>query len=468
MINLQTRSTFHTSSWLGELPSDWRFSKFKRHAWFKTGTTPPTDNQANYSEQGFPWLRPEDIIEGRIFAKASKFLSEEGLRYVSVSRGMATVICGIGTIGKIALVKNRFSSNQQLISIDSTFDNYFCYYLCLSARSEFESLSTGNVVRILNTERLGNLEVPVPPLGEQRQIAAYLNRETAKIDKLIAKQKKLIKLLQEKRQAVIGQAVTKGLDPNVKMKDSGVELLGEVPEHWSFGALKRFCKRIVVGIAEAATHAYVDEGVPILRATNVRENKLIGELLFVDPLFSQERNSKRLFKGDVVTVRTGAPGVSAVIPADLDSCQCFTMLITTPSNKWLNPHFTSYFLNSYSAKKYFSLEGWGSAQLNISVPILQNLMIAIPPIAEQLKIVEFIETQNTEIEALMTKVERATRLLVEHRQALITAAVTGKIDVRGLVTDAELVALDAEPEVETTEEDFASDMLEDTYITEEE
>ena len=147
-------------------------------------------------------------------------------------------------------------------------------------------------------------------------------------------------------------------------KDSGVEWLGEIPTHWGSGALKRIAERVVVGIAEAATHAYSDAGIPILRATNIRAGAIIGEILTVDPDYSDGRESKLIKAGDLITVRTGNAGVTALIPPELDCCQCFTMLITTLI-KSVDARFYCYLINSKSTANYFALEGWGTAQINM-------------------------------------------------------------------------------------------------------
>jgi len=128
-----------------------------------------------------------------------------------------------------------------------------------------------------------------------------VDHETARIDALVAKKTRFIELLREKRQALITHAVTKGLDPNVKMKDSGVEWLGEVPEHWDVGVVSRVVTRTVVGIAEAATHAYADSGTPILRSTNIRPYRIVGEILYVNADFADDRDTKLIHAGDLVT-----------------------------------------------------------------------------------------------------------------------------------------------------------------------
>lgn len=230
-----------------------------------------------------------------------------------------------------------------------------------------------------------------------------------------------------------------------KYKDSGVEWLGVIPEHWRRGTLKRISERVVVGIAEAATYAYVDEGVPILRATNIRENKIIGDILKVDTEYSEGRESKLIKAGDLVTVRTGNAGVTALIPEELDQCQCFTMLITTLINQ-VNNHFYCYFINSQLAKSYFSLEGWGTAQINISVPILKELPILIPPPDEQEAIARFLDYKTKQIDDLIAKKEALIEKLDEKRTALISHAVTKGLDPNVPMKDSGIEWLGKIPE----------------------
>jgi len=312
-------------------------------------------------------------------------------------------------------------------------DGRFAQYQMLNR--EFISIVDGSTfgsrMPRASWEFVGSMQVAVPPRSEQTFIADFLDRETAKIDALVAEQHRLMDLLKEKRQAVISHAVTRGLNPQAPTKGSGIEWLGEIPAHWDHASLNRIASRVVVGIAEAATHAYADEGIPILRSTNIRAGRIIGDIFYVEPSFANERGSKRIGAGDLITVRTGNAGVTAIIPPELDGCQCFTMLITTLDDGSLSGYYC-YWMNSLSAQCYFSLEGWGTAQINISVPILKTLPVPIPPTEEQRAIVAHLDIETARIDALITEAHHAIDRLHERRTALISAAVTGRIDVRSL------------------------------------
>jgi type I restriction enzyme S subunit len=312
-------------------------------------------------------------------------------------------------------------------------DGSFLYYLQKSQplRAYYTVTARGVTRYGLSYGGLASSPVLRPPLPEQRAIADFLDGETARVDALVAKQEALIALLQEKRKAVISHAVTKGLNPDAPMKDSGVAWLGEVPAGWDVQPLKRIARRIDVGIAAAAVHAYADSGVPILRSMNVRPNLIGGELIYITDDFAEQNKSKYLFAGDILTVRTGHAGVSAVVPAHLDRSHCFTMLMTTLSVSAI-PEYICQYMNCAPAIAHFQSEGWGAAQPNISVPILQMLSVPVPPIKEQQQIVAYLDHETARIDALIAKAEQFIERLREHRTALIAAAVTGKIDVRTL------------------------------------
>jgi len=295
----------------------------------------------------------------------------------------------------------------------------------------YSAITSGATNQIeLSREGLARMPCIQPPIAEQTAIADFLDHETARIDALIAKQERLTELLLEKRSSVVSGLVTKGLDASRPMKDSGVDWLGSLPAHWRVVPYKYVTSRVDVGIAEAATQAYVPDGVPIVRSTNVRSDGIeLDNLLAITPEFAERNRSKYLRAGDVVTVRTGNPGTSAVVPPELDRAQCFTLLVATPRRD-VDAHFLSHYLNSSPASAYFDQMSWGSAQRNISVPILQEIPVAVPGRDEQIRIVTQINEEVGEIDALISKAQYLAALLAERRTAVITAAVTGEIDVR--------------------------------------
>ncbi|KRW65929.1 restriction endonuclease subunit S [Pseudomonas sp. TTU2014-105ASC] len=428
--------------WLGEVPQHWPVYSLKRTVdgcvnglW---GDEPDGENDiavirvADF-ERSFSTVGLDKLTYRSITPKERQSrLIKSGDLLIEKSGGGEKTLVGcvvLFTHEFDAITSNFVARMRPLAEFDSQF---LCYAFgnLYHGRVNYPSVKQVTGIQNLDAESYLQERFCFPARVEQTQIARFLDHETARIDALIEEQQRLIELLKEKRQAVISHAVTKGLDPTVPMKDSGVEWLGEVPAHWACGALARVADRVVVGIAEAATHAYAEQGVPILRATNIRPGKIIGELLYVNDDFADGLGSKLMRAGDLVTVRTGNAGVTAVVPEDLDGCQCFTMLITTLSKSGDSEYYCL-LLNSHYAKTYFNLEGWGTAQVNISVPILKWLPVPIPPLDEQQEISKYLRGEMLKIDALIDSASEVSGLLSERRSALISAAVTGKIDVRG-------------------------------------
>jgi type I restriction enzyme, S subunit len=426
--------------WLGEVPEHWDVRRLRQIGPLLKGCG---GSKEDVVETGVPCVRYGDLYTTHAYMirQARTCVTEErAADYFPIRLGDVLFAASgedLAEIGRsaVVLVDERACCGGDLVvlrpdvGVVPEFMGYACD--CSVAKSQKASMGRGTTVKHIYPDELKRLLLAVPPLPEQAHIATFLDRETAKIDALIAEQQRLIELLQEKRQAVISHAVTKGLNPDAKMKDSGIEWLGEVPEHWQCASLIRIAERVVVGIAEAATHAYVDDGTPILRSTNIKGGTIAGEVLLIDPAFAAERGSKAIRAGDLVTVRTGNAGATAVVPPELADCQCFTMLVTTLKEGFC-PDFYGFWINSVAAQTYFQLEGWGTAQINISVPILKALPVPMPPKSEQHDIVDYLRGAIAESDALSEAAKSAITLLQERRSALISAAVTGQIDVRGL------------------------------------
>ncbi|WP_077176950.1 restriction endonuclease subunit S [Burkholderia cenocepacia] len=427
------------SQWLGAVPAHWSVKRLR----FVVELNPSKSELAKLPNDTEVSFLPMEAIgdDGSLNLEKTRALQEVETGYTYFRDGdvtvakitpcfengkgalMAGLLGGIG-FGTTELIVARPKSGQA----SAKFLNWIFQSPGFRKQGEAWMYGAGGQKRVPD-DFVRNCLWCFPPFMEQEAISAFLDRETSKIDALIAEQEKLLELLAEKRQATISHAVTRGLNPDAPMKDSGVEWLGEVPEHWGVGGLARIAKRVVVGIAEAATHAYRDDGVPILRSTNIRPGRIEGEILYLAPEFSADRDSKAIEAGDLVTVRTGNAGVTAVVPDNLSPCQCFTMLITTLKGDNLSEYYCLW-MNSEAAMCYFQLEGWGTAQVNISVPILKALPVVMPPLNEQRAIVEFIKNEVDKLDALSRQASNVIGLLKERRSALISAAVTGKIDVR--------------------------------------
>lgn len=287
-------------------------------------------------------------------------------------------------------------------------------------------------------EFMGGLPLAFPPLAEQTAIAAFLDRETGKIDALVEAQRRLIELLKEKRQAVISHAVTKGLDPAAPMKDSGVEWLGEVPAHWEVATIGSVALEVQTGPFGSQLHAedYVEGGVPVINPSNIRDGCIVAD----DKITAtRERASllsqHKLQVGDLIVARRGEMGRCAVTQQEQVGWLCGTGSLRVRFGDRLRSDFAAHALRTPYIVEQLKLTSVGATMDNLNASILSSIKLPLPPKGEQELIVCAIQEQQAALDALCRLSEAAIDTLQERRAALISAAVTGKIDVRGLVPD---------------------------------
>nr|WP_278988309.1 restriction endonuclease subunit S [Plesiomonas shigelloides] len=417
--------------WLDNIPEHWNIAPIKRVASFITGMTPSTSVSEYYSDEetDFEWIRPEDIKETNESVSSSKFLTRLGWNTQRVVPAHSSLICCIGTIGKIGYVLKPVTTNQQITSATFYFSSKYYFYVLLAARTELEIMSAGNVVRILNTDRLGRINVPLIMEPEALTIANFLDHETAKIDALIEKQQQLISLLQEKRQAVISHAVTKGLSPDVPMKDSGVEWLGQVPEHWVVKRLKHISPKIGVGLVINPSTYTKDEGTYFIFGGDVKEYGFdLTKTRKISQRDSDQLKSSQLSYRDLVSVRVGYPGITAVVPENLDGSNCASIIIIRRGN--FDSDWLCAAMNTWIGRQQVNLVSYGAAQKQFNVSDAVEFIFPVPPDKEQTMIASFVQSALERFSMLTGKAQQQIELLKERRAALISAAVTGKIDVR--------------------------------------
>lgn len=283
----------------------------------------------------------------------------------------------------------------------------------------------------LSVSNLTCLKFPFPPVAEQNNIAAFLDHETAKIDTLIEKQQQLIKLLKEKRQAVISHAVTKGLNPNVPMKDSGVEWLGEVPAHWK---VSKFNYEIFFQEGPGILAAdFYEEGVPLIRIQNVKGKFVESDFkTFLSPSkVATKWEHFRVCEGDLIISASASTGLVSEVGSNTVGAIPYTGLIRLrPNSERITKDFIRILVQSSAFHEQINILQTGATIQHYGPAHLSQMYITLPPVNEQIEISFKVERATLNIEGLVERAEALTVLLQERRTALISAAVTGKIDVR--------------------------------------
>ncbi len=329
------------------------------------------------------------------------------------------------TICSSEFVVLRLRNND--ISIRFALYLYSSEYVRQFLSAQVESATRSH--QRVNVSAIAKMWTCLPPLPEQRTIVAFLDRETAKINILIAKKERLIELLQEKRTALISHAVMKGLDPIVPMEDSGVEWLGEIPEHWEVLPLKRLA-RIRYGLGQPPVQ--MEEGMPFVRATNVKSGVIVKEgMLYVDPEDVPPGREALLSVGDIIVVRSGAyTGDSAIVSQEYDGAIAgYDMVVSM--TRGFSPYIAWQLLTKEVYDLQFGFYKLRAAQPHLNAEELGNTLLLVPPLSVQRTIVAYLDQETAKIDALISRIREGIEKLKEYSSALISAAVTGKIDVRG-------------------------------------
>ena len=421
--------------WVGAIPTHWGVKRAKFLFSLAQRQPRESDGIVTAFRDGQVTLRSNRRTDG--FTNALKEAGYQGVRkgdlVIHAMDAFAGAVGVSDSDGKCTPVYSCCVPNGA-----ATSDFYARCVRTMATTGYIESLSKG--IRERSTDfRWGTFAeqfLPVPPLSEQRELSAFMDRETARVDAMIAKKTRFIELLREKRQALISRAVTKGPVAGIPMKDSGVEWLGDVPAHWAIGRLRDFTESISTGPFGTALRAsdYVTGGIPVVNPSHLSEDGCRPDS---DVTVSNEVATRlaawQLRPGDVVTARRGELGRGSIVEPSQAGWICGTgSMRVRPLGKRITPEFIHAFLLSAPARAWLEYQSVGSTMPNLNEALLGSLPIAVPPLEEQRALLSELTQSKAILGLLAIKTERSIELLREHRTALITAAVTGKVDLRGV------------------------------------
>ncbi len=397
--------------WTKIAPKHWSRKKLKHVASLRSGESITADSIMD--EGDFP------VYGGNGLRGYTGDYTHEG-EFVLIGRQGA--LCG-----NVNYAKDRFWASEHAVvvtrlgNVDLTWLGELLRYLNLNRLSQ-SAAQPG-----ISAEEVSNVLLAVPPLEEQRAISAYLKSETARLDALVAAKQRLIDLLAEKRKAIIATAVTRGLDPKVKLRDSGVPWMGEIPAHWETKRLK-YLGQAIIGLTYAPADAVMDgSGVLVLRASNVQERRIVlDDNVFVTTAIPPELMTRR---GDIlICSRSGSRaliGKCALIDAESEA-MTFGAFMTVFRGK-----YNSYLFHVFNSPLFeYQAGAFGTSTINqLTVETLSNMEVPLPPDGERQAIVEHIARSTAKLDSVRAAIERTIALLTERRSALIAAAVTGRLDV---------------------------------------
>ncbi|WP_427501039.1 restriction endonuclease subunit S [Methylomonas sp. MED-D] len=474
-------------AWLGDVPKDWEVKRGR----FSMSVNPPSPKMRGLEPDAEVSFLPMDAISeyGGLRRNETKIKADVGGGYTEFQDGDVVIakITPCFENGKGSLVSDLLNSvayGTTELHVLRTFrdlDNRFLFYITIThgfrKLGESEMYGAGGQKRV-PPEFCKDFRIPLPPIGEQTTIADFLDSETGRIDTLVAKKRKLVELLKEKRSALISRTVTRGLPadaarefglntdniavheapasygrgdfnrpqaeanklaptserPSVQaFKDSGVEWLGEIPSHWHVMPLFRITSLIQTGPFGSQLHAsdYVEGGIPLINPAQIVGGKLVpDELCCVDESTADRLQRHKLQAGDIVMGRRGEIGRCALVTTAESGWICGTGSLLI---RFINSDAT-YFSKVISNSGFvgvLELNAVGTTMLNLNPTIVGRMLVPAPTLQEQTAIATYLDRETAKIDRLVAKVETAITRLQEYRSALITAAVTGKIDVRG-------------------------------------
>lgn len=413
--------------WLGDIPIHWKAIKHKYLASFIKGKN-PSELLDNKIEGSLPYLSM-DNLRGNVSDKFA--IPSKGMYVVNLNQPL--IIWDGSNAGEFVRGKlGILSSTMAAATLIATLSKQYYWYLCKSIEPEMRKHANGMGIPHVNGDELKSIFLSIPSFDEQAQIANFLDHETAKIDALIEKQQQLIKLLKEKRQAVISHAVTKGLNPQAPMKNSGVEWLGEVPAHWYVGRLGYFAFVGNGATPSRENQKYWSNGtVGWLNSSKVNDVVITETEQFITPLAELQTSVQSVKPNDLVIAITGegqTRGRVAICQLKATINQHLASISIYDNS--LHYEFLFLWLSANYERIRFESAGAGSTKGAITCGDIKSYPVIIAPLAEQLEIVNYIEGHTTRFFNLLEKANHQVNLLKERRTALISAAVTGKIDVR--------------------------------------
>ena len=425
--------------WIGEIPEGWEVAPLKRFTSIQTGNTPSKNSDSNYyASTGIPWIKPDNLGYSHSISKTSEYLTSEGALCARIMPPNTVYVCCIGSLGKVGYSSISCACNQQinaLIFNDLMFWKYG-YYLTIAQESQYLLFGNGNVLQIINSTSQGNIACVLPPLENQHLIACYLDSVCSDIEVLISKNRSSIEEYKKLKQAVITQAVTKGVRGEREMKDSGVEWIGKIPKYWNIGKLKYYWISVESGVSVNAADRPIDNPAQY----GVLKTSSVSKFIFNPHEHKQVNNDE--YSRVTCPVTADCIIVSRMNTPDLvGACGYVEKTypnLFLPDRLWqisfkndVSAKFIWYYLNNKMVRSYISSlsTGTSSTMQNISQGQFGNISVCLPDSNEQKEIADYLDAKCAEIDRLIAKKEQLVKELESYKKSLIYEVVTGKREV---------------------------------------
>lgn len=413
-------------AWIGEIPKEWEILNLKTVAYIQTGSTPAKSEQNIYysTEDGIPWIKAENLGSFSPISKTKEYLTKKGELEGRIFPENTVFICCIASVGKVGYSQIKCSCNQQINGLVFNSNMFWKYgfYLSVSQEELYSVYASGNVMKIINSERQSRLLCTVPPLNEQQTIATYLDQKCTQIDALITNQQKQIEKLKAYKQSLITETVTKGLNPDVPMKDSGVAWIGKIPEDFSVQNIRSLftIKKDIIGHEPDTVLSITQSGIKI---KDISENN--GQM--ANSYASYQIVNIGDFAMNHMDLLTGGIGISQYNGVTSPDYRVFNL----KDNK-MNSRYFLYIFETYYRNKIFYAFGQGAANLGrwrLPAKNFYSIYIPVAPIEEQQAIVSYLDQKCTQIDNLIAIKQQKIEKLQQYKKSLIYEYVTGKKEI---------------------------------------
>ncbi|MBV5303217.1 MAG: restriction endonuclease subunit S [Chlorobium sp.] len=418
--------------WIGEIPGHWECIKIKHLSQVQRGASPrPIDDQKYFDDEGeYSWVRISDVTASNKYLECTEQRLSEIGKTLSIPLQPGQLFLSIaGSVGKPIITKINCCIHDGFVYFPYLKEcTDFLYYIFLSGQP-FLGLGKMGTQLNLNTDTVGSISIPVPPLDEQQAIASFLDRKTAEIDELITKKEELLKKLDEKRTALITRAVTNGLDPSAPMKESGLKWLGEIPTHWEVKKLKYVTDKVQTGTTPQSNddEYFLDTTIIWYTPSDFSDQSLMltDSKRKLNKIAIENGIVKIIPAGSVLVIGIGA--TLGKVGLSINQCCCNQQINGISPNRLIDAKFLLYSL--LIKQEIMKLISNATTLGIMNQEKTKSIQLCIPPLEEQQVIAEQIEKKTAIIDRQKAQVTEAIERLNEYRSALITDAVTGKMNV---------------------------------------
>ena len=427
-------------AWIGEIPSDWDIQKLKYSFDIFSGSTPDSGN-SDYWDGDIIWITPADYnTEDKVINDSDKKLTRTGYNAcgTKITPAKSLIFSKRAPVGKVAVNSVPLCTNQGCFSCVpyEDIDVMYFYFMVSICTEAFELVSSGSTFKEISAEAFKSFKLPFPPFSEQHAIADYLDRRCGQIDEIVADLQRQIECLKKYKKSLISEVVTKGLNPHAPMKDSGIEWIGQIPEHWDCIKL-RYLGSLQNGISKDA--ASFGSGYPFVSYSDVYNHDILPSA--PNGLIESSQNDRSVFsieRGDVFFTRTSETAEeigfsSTCMKGIIDAVFAGFLIRFRPSTTELLPEYSRFYFRAEMLRKYFVKEMMIVTRASLGQNLLKNLPVLLPPLQEQKQIADYLDRKCAEIDAILDDKRRQVEVMKEQRKSVIYEYVTGKKRVKEAV-----------------------------------